>query len=146
MQYIFLLIIFIKIASGIFYTKIINTPICSKKLLKYHHIVLLQNTPFINNQTIYNNIYAIDFCPCGNFFEIISGRLIKGEIRIFYINHCKASDVYSIIKKINKPHHLYRIKDIDIEIYNKIKSWQLLFHLYKRNCRHFSAYLTNKVF
>lgn len=144
MQYIFLLI-FINIVSGIFYTKIINTPICSKKILKYHHIVLLQNKPFIDNQTTYNNIYAIDFCPCGKFSDIILGRLIEGEIRIFYINYCKVSDVYDIIKrkKINKPHLLYEIKDIDSKIYNRIQQWRPLFHLYKRNCRHFSAYLTN---
>jgi hypothetical protein len=144
MQYIIFLLILLNVASSIFYTKIINTPIYSKKLLKYHHIVLLQNKPFINGQTIYSNIYAIDFCPCGNnLFEIISGKVMKGELRIFYINYCKTSDVYKVIKKkINKHHLIYEIKNIDIEIFNKLKSWNISFQLYKRNCRHFSAYIT----
>jgi len=146
MQYIILLIIFaLNIASGIFYTKIINTPICSNKYLNYHHIVLLQkNKPFAKNQTIYNNIYAIDFCPYENIFKILLGRPIEGNIRLFYIDSCKVSDVYKVIKKSNINNKLiYEIKNIDINIYNKIKLWQLNFNIYSRNCRHFASYIIN---
>lgn len=141
-----LFLIFLQIVSGIFYTKIINTPVISKKILQ-HHVILLQQNQFTDNQTMYNNIYAIDFCPCGNFFEIISKR-VPGKIRIFYINNCKTSDIYETIinetKKNETNDFLYEIRDIDIELFNKIKSWEPTFHLYTRNCQHFSSHITKE--
>ena len=72
---ILILLILVNILIALpFYTKIINTPIFSNKLLKFHHIILLQQTPFMKNQTIYNNIYAIDFIPNGNLFEIMKKK------------------------------------------------------------------------
>ena len=135
----------INISYGIFYTKIMNTPIFSNKLLKYHHIVLLKKTPFIKNQTTYNDIYIVDFIPYGNVFELILGKKIKGTIRIFYIDKCMASDIYRIIlikkKQNNKLKLLYEIKNIDTKLFNKLTNWDLSFNIYNRNCRHFSKYI-----
>jgi hypothetical protein len=122
-----------------------NTPIISNELLKYHHIILLQKTPFMNNQTIYKDIYVIDFIPCGNLFEVISGKKIKGNIRIFYIDDCTSSNIYNTIltkkKQNNSLKFLNEIKNIDIKLYNKIKNWNLSFNIYNRNCQHFSNYI-----
>jgi hypothetical protein len=127
----------------IFYTKIINTPIFSNTLLKYHHIVLLQKTPFSKNQTTYKNIYIIDFIPCGNLFEIIMGKKIKGDIRVIYINECNSSNIYETLLSKKKENKIYEIKHIDTKLYNKIKTWDLSFNLYNRNCQHFSKYLSS---
>jgi len=140
------ILFFINIVSGIFYTKIINTPIFEGNLLNYHHIVLLQKKEFINNQTKYDDIYAIDFCPIGNLFEIISGKKIKGKIRMLYIKESNIKDIYNIHNILNTNNNLEilsKIKNIDIKIYNKINNWDLFFQLYNRNCRHFSNYLLN---
>jgi len=244
---IFLLIFLSKflLINCIFYTKVINMPIFSNKLLKFHHIILLQKNPFMNNQTMYNDIYIVDFIPRGNLFQIITGKNVKGDIRIFYIDKCKTSDIYHHIRRLNslkKPKqlirsdnsdcdtskkqrlrsdssdcdtskkqrlrsdsineqrlrsdssdssdgsnerrlrsdssdssdcdtpnkqrlrsdssdcntpkkqrlrsdnsdNLYEIKNIDFNIFRKIKNWNLSFNLYNRNCRHFSKYFLEK--
>ena len=143
----------IKKVSAIFYTKIINSSLISNDLLNHHHIVLLQKKPFMS-QTKYNDIYAVDFCPCGNLFEILFGEKIKGKIRIFYIDKCNSSNIIHTIKTLKK----YRIIDIknsvlnanlsdikitDNNIYNKIINWDLTFHFYTRNCQDFARYLIN---
>lgn len=160
MKLFFILMMYcIKIVFGIFYTKIINTSLLSNNLLNYHHIVLLQKEPFIN-QTKYNDIYAIDFCPCGNLFEILLGKKIKGKIRLFYIDECNTSNIIQTIRTIknyrliqhsklsdllspNLP-DLSDIKYIDKNIYDKIINWDLKFHLYTRNCQKFAKYLVEK--
>jgi len=128
----------------IFYTKIINTPIFSSKSLRYHHIVLLQKTPFSKNQTTYKDIYIIDFIPCGNLFEIVMGKKIKGDIRIIYIDKCNSSNIYeTMLSKKKENNKIHEIKLIDTKLYNKIKNWDLSFNLYTRNCQHFSNYIIN---
>ena len=156
MKLVFILMCCIKIVFGIFYTKIINTSLLSNNLLNYHHIVLLKKKPFIN-QTKYDDIYAIDFCPCGNLFEILLGKKIKGKIRLFYIDECNTSNIiqtiqaikkYRVIKHLDSPDlllpDLSDIKYIDKNIYNKIINWDLTFHLYTRNCQKFAKYLVEK--
>ena len=149
--FIFMICI-INIAFAIFYTKIINTSLISNNLLNHHHIVLLQKKPFIN-QTKYNDIYAIDFCPCKNLFEILLGKKIKGKIRLFYIHKSNTSDIiqtiknmknYRVIQHLQDLPDLSDIKLIDKNIYNKIINWDLTFQLYTRNCQKFAKYLIEK--
>jgi len=142
-----LLFFFINIAKSIFYTKIIKTPIFKEKILNYHHIVLLQKKPFVRNQTEYNDIYAVDFCPISNLFDIIIGKKVKAEIRMLYIKESNIKDIYNIHKDLNNNNNnkfLSEIKKIDINVYNKINNWDLFFNLYNRNCQHFSKYLTKQ--
>jgi hypothetical protein len=153
MKYLLFFTFFIKVTYCVFYKRIINTPIFSNNLLNYHHVVLLQKKPFINNQTEYNDIYAIDFCPCGNLFEILLGKKIKGKIRLFYIDKCSTSHIFEFIKS-SKNHRvidsilesadltdLANLANIDNNIYNKIINWDLTFQLYTRNCQNFARYI-----
>ena len=145
-----LVLLLCNITTSIFYTKIIYTPVYLDKFFNHHHIVLLQKYPFIKNQTEYNNIYAVDFVPCGNLFEIILGKELEGLVRISYIKKSNICNIYKNIKEYHKLYHtknniknLDKIKDIDINIYNKIQNWKLTFQLYKNNCQHFANNLTN---
>lgn len=141
MRFIFF---FINIANAIFYTKIIYTSIFKNKIFNHHHIVLLQKKPFIRNQTEYNDIYAVDFCPISNLFDIIIGKKVKGKIRMLYIKKLNIKDIYNIPNNLNTNNKiLNEIKKIDVNIYNKINNWDLFFHLYNRNCQHFSHYMMN---
>lgn len=135
-------LLLIQLVYGVFYTKIINTPICSNKLLKFHHIVLLKKTPFMDNQTVYYDMHAIDFLPCGNLFEILLGRDVRGKVRIFYFYKCVASDIH---KTIIQQGHIYQKNNVNPKLYDKIKKWDLRFNLYNRNCHHFSNFLLSLV-
>jgi len=146
-------LLLIQLVYGVFYTKIINTPICSNKLLKFHHIVLLKKTPFMDNQTVYYDMHAIDFLPCGNLFEILLGRDVRGKVRIFYFYKCVASDIHKTIiqqghiyqkKNVNPKLYIYQ-KNVNPKLYDKIKKWDLRFNLYNRNCHHFSNFLLSLV-
>lgn len=141
------ILFFINMATGIFYTKIIKTPIFKEKILNHHHIVLLQKNPFIKNQAEYNDIYAVDFCPISNLFDIIIGKKVKAKIRMLYIKKMNTKDIYNITMHLDTNNNnkiLSEIKEIDINVYNKINNWDLFFNLYNRNCQHFSKYLTKQ--
>ena len=64
---------------------------------------------------------------------------------MLYIKESNIVDIYEIHKYLNTDNNnkiLNEIKKIDMNIYDKINNWDLFFHLYNRNCQHFSNYLT----
>ena len=146
-------LLFIPILTIKFFTKIIQTPIYqSTNICNFHHIILLNKMPFINNKIIYNNLYAIDFSPNDDITnyhiikKLILGNNIKGKVRIFYIDKIDLStDIKIFFDKQYKLCPIDEIKDVDNDMYNKIKQWNLLFNCYKQNCQHFSYYICNDI-
>jgi len=127
----------------LFFSKILYTPIIPN-YLNFHHIALFQKTPF--NKTEYNDVYGVDFCPCGSLVEVISGKKLQGKVRLFHIDKCDANDIYKIIllQEISEYRNveiLNKIKRIDKNLYDRIQSWEPVFQLYGRNCQDFVKYI-----
>lgn len=113
-----------------------------------HHVVLLKPTPFEDNQTEYNDLYAVDFSPNEDItnlnvaLRIFLGKKIKGKIQVFYVNKYNSSTAVQPI--LNDPENLTSlesIKDFDLDVYRKIQDWDPSFQLYQHNCQHFSRYI-----
>jgi hypothetical protein len=124
------------------FSKILHTPAILH--LNFHHVALFQKVPF--NQTEYKDVYAIDFSPCGGLIEVISGKKMKGEVRLLHIENCPANNIRERIlaEKISRDRSaeiLNRIKKIDRKLYDKIQNWDPSFQLYERNCQDFAKYL-----
>lgn len=136
------------VVSNKFTTKVISTPIYNfVPFAGLHKIVLLKEGKF-ENETNYNNIFAVDFCPSGNirspFYvkKLLSGKSVEGKIRVFRfseINHKRL--VRELFYDNVDTNNLELLEEIDPELCSIIRSWDTNFQLYKHNCRDFSRYL-----
>lgn len=131
-----------------FFTKIINTPVYdSNRLCTHHHVVLLKKDPFYYKQKEYKYIYAIDFSPSEDITDpkvllrMIMGKKIKAKVRLAYFNKIDTSSLIQNPLNIQQLSSLESIKDLDSELYDTIRNWELSFQLYKRNCQHFGRYV-----
>jgi hypothetical protein len=148
MRFFQVLFLLFKILSGKLFTKVIQTPIFdSNKICNSHHIVLLKETPFIDNTYEYSELYAVDFSPNDDItdptiaLKIFLGKKVNGKIRMVYFDHI---DYYSLITNPldkNLLCSIDRIEELDPIIYHKIRCWNPSFQLYKQNCQHFGRYL-----
>ena len=136
--------------SAKLFTKVIQTPIFeSDSLCAQHHIVLLKETPFIESQSDYSNIYAVDFSPTdditdtNNAWKIFLGKPVKGQIKMVYFDNIDHMTLVSDPSKRANLCPLDSIEKIDRNMYCKIKKWDLMFQLYNHNCQHFGRYLCN---
>jgi len=120
-----------------FFSKILHTPVIGNHF-NYHHIALFQKTPF--NTTEYKDVYAVDFSPCGNFVEVVSGKKLKGVVRVVHIKKCRVCDIRERIFS-EEILGVDEMKKFDKGLYNKIQKWDPYFQLYGRNCQDFVKYL-----
>ena len=121
--------------------------------LKQHHLVLLSKN---------DDVYSIDFTPVDDrtrsktLLNLLSGKDVKGEIRLRYIKNSTLWEEEKIMTIWDKPftemesrvvsNSIYKsIKDLEIkEVVDKLFEWNLdknqTMNLYVRNCQHFSGY------
>jgi len=142
------LLLTINVIVGKLFTKVIQSPIFeSNKICNYHHIVLLKETPFIEDNYEYSDTYAVDFSPTNDItdasmaWKMLLGKRVMGKIRMVYFDKI---DYFSLVSSsLDKymPCSIEQIKKIDQTIYCKINCWKQEFQLYNRNCQHFSRYL-----
>ena len=136
--------------------KVINTPVFSSIPVSLLHNVVLFEANDVEK-------YAIDFSPSENIespnviLKLLLGKTIQGRIRVscFSKELCQSvhrepftSILYStkndFFEKIDSQitdKNLNKIDDIDPHFVNTIKSWDLSYQIYKRNCRHFTQFL-----
>jgi hypothetical protein len=140
----------INIGSAKLFTKVIQTPILeSDVLFAKHHIVLLQKTPFIESQTEYLDVYAVDFSPTdditdpGIAWKIFLGKRIPGKVRLIHFDHIDDATIFR--KPLdNYPTQPFKaIAPLDIRLYKKLQDWTPTFQLYTRNCQHFGRYIVS---
>jgi len=143
--------LFSHIFAGQVFTKIIHTPVYdSNQLCKHHHVVLIQDNPFIEDQCEYNRIYAVYFSPDEDIsdpiviFRMIMGKDIKAKVRVVYLDHLNINNI--IYNPLNNCElaPIESIIDLDLSLYCAILQWEPVFQLYNRNCQHFSHYLCKK--
>ena len=117
------------------FSKLLRTPIMDN--INLHHVALFQKTPF--NETEYNDVYAIDFVPCGGLIDIILGKRLPGKVRVLHIEKCQSKDIQRIFAENIEAE--FNIEKLDKCLYKKIKNWEPSFQLYGRNCQDFANYL-----
>jgi len=148
MKLLQVLLLVINIVAGKLFTKVIQSSIFdSNKICNYHHIVLLKETPFIDDNYEYSDIYAVDFSPTDDItdpsmaLKLLLGNKVKGKIRMVYFDKI---DYFSLVSSSLDQCTLCsvdQIKKLDLTLYHKIKYWKPVFYLYSRNCQHFGRYL-----
>jgi hypothetical protein len=148
MLFLQVLLLVINVASRKLFTKVIQSPIFeSNKLCNYHHIVLLKETPFIDDKYEYSNIYAVDFSPSDDItdssivWKLFLGKEVRGKIRMIYFDKIDYFSLVSSSLDQYIPCSIDHIKELDPILYHKINSWNPVFKLYSRNCQHFGRYL-----
>jgi len=139
----------VTVISKPLFTKIVHTPIYDQaQICTQHHIVLLQNFPFEDDQREYKDIYAIDFSPDIDITngktaaKILLGNKVPGKVRLVYFDSVDDDTLFRepLHKHADVP--LHRLRQMDPVLYQKIEHWDTTFHLYMRNCQHFGRYLT----
>ena len=130
------------------YTKVIKTPIYNiNEVCFQHHIVLLQKTPFYNNQREYKDIFAIDFSPIDDItdwkyvIKLLLGKSVDGKIRLAFFHNVDHDMLLSDSINNKTLYPIKMIDDIDKNLYKKITNWDPNFQLYTHNCQHFGRYL-----
>jgi len=136
-----------------FFIKIINIPIYNCGLCNFHDIVLAKMDEFNVNDTMYKNLYAIDFCPCENYMDskvikkLLLGKSIPGKIQVHYIDKVDIDSLTTNFNTINKKLvSVESIKKIDSHLYKLLQSWNTSYHLYKHNCQSFSHYIRTNAY
>lgn len=164
MRYFLFLLFFVITMSKKFSLQLINTPIFSSiPISLFHIVVLFQDNDFENINKHNNYIFAIDFSPNQNIsspnviLNLLLGKTIQGKIRVscFSKGLCKTvyrepltnilystkNDFFENVDSQITLKNLKKLEDIHPNFVSIIKSWDLSFQIYKRNCRHFSKFL-----
>lgn len=134
------------------FTKVIGTPICDVgNLCSVHHLVLLKQSPFIEGENRYNQVYAVDFSPSddisepGTAWKIFVGKKIPGKVRLFYFDQIDINDLLREPLQQLPTYPIQCIRCLDRELYNRIRDWTPTFQLYTRNCQHFGRYISTNI-
>ena len=116
-------------------------------LCKFHHVVLLKTEPFYDDQKEYKQVYAIDFSPVDDItdwkiaLQLLFGKSVKGKIQLTYFDIIQENEFDNFCFHQKKWLPLETLQHKDMEMYDKIMSWNPIFHLYKHNCQNFGRYL-----
>jgi hypothetical protein len=167
-KFLVILLLLINTYSNKLLIKLINTPVYHFiPIIKLHSIAVLQNNVSEKNHHNNQDIFLIDFSPIDDIsspdviFKIIQGKPIRGKIRVLCFSQ---EDSKSIIREnsnkdlflnnnklmdnldpIISNENLKKLKKIDPYIVTIINLWDPSFQIYKRNCRHFSKFLFDKL-
>ena len=132
------------------FTKIIRTPIYElDQICMLHHIVLLKETEFDENQHEYDDVYAIDFSPINDITDwkiacnMLLGKKVQGKVRLIYFDKTNDEELFRESLHNQQTLSTEFIKYFDSELYHKIFNWEPSFQLYNRNCQHFGRYISS---